>query len=84
MPALLSTVRESLGHPSSAVVQQPPATEAAATSSSVPPPILVDDSGSESDVQTLAVPFRSGNSDTYLPMLSTDDSWISDVDFRYL
>ena len=81
MPALLSTIRESLGHPSSSAARQPPATEAAA--SSVPPPILVDDFGSESDVQTLAVPFRSGNSDTYLPMLSTDDSWISDADFRY-
>ena len=81
MPALLSTIRESLGHPPSSAVPQPSAT-GVASSSSAPPPILVEDSGSESDVQTLAVPFRSGNSDTFLPMLSTDDSWITDVDFR--
>ena len=74
-----------MGHPTVAPVQQanaPPLIVSSA--SSAPPPILVEDSGSESDVQTLAVPFRSGNSDTYLPMLSVDDSWMTDVDFRYI
>ena len=49
------------------------------------PPIVAEDSDSEDpNVQTLAVPFRSGNSDTYLPMISIDDSWHSDVEFRFV
>ena len=51
--------------------------------SSGPPPIVLEDSDSDEGVQTLAVPFRSGSSDTYLPMLSTDDSWSTDPEFRY-
>lgn len=39
-----------------------------------PPPIVLEDSDSDNDVQTLAVPFRSGSSEAYLPMVSTDDS----------
>ena len=48
-----------------------------------PPAIVVEDTDSDSGVQTLAVPFRSGSSDAYLPMLSTDDSWTTDNEFRY-
>ena len=48
-----------------------------------PPPIVLEDTDSDSGVQTLAVPFRSGSSDAYLPMLSTDDSWTTDTEFRY-
>ena len=49
------------------------------------PPIVAEDSDSEDpNVQTLAVPFRSGNSDTYLPMISIDDSWHTDVEFRFV
>ena len=48
-----------------------------------PPAIVVEDTDSDSGVQTLAVPFRSGSSDAYLPMLSTDDSWTTDTEFRY-
>ena len=55
------------------------------TTSGGPLPIVVEDSGdSDPGVQTLAVPFRAGSSDTYLPMISTDDSWSSDAEFRYL
>ena len=56
---------------------------APAVISSGPPPIVFEDSDSDPGVQTLAVPFRSGSSDTYLPMISTDDSWSSDTEFRY-
>ena len=54
-------------------------------SSSSAPPIVAEDSDSEDqNIQTLAVPFRSGNSDTYLPMISVDDSWHSDAEFRFV
>ena len=54
-------------------------------SSSSAPPILAEDSDSEDqNVQTVAVPFRSGNSDTYLPMVSLDDAWHSDAEFRFV
>ena len=49
--------------------------------SSGPPPIVLEDSDSDSGVQTLSVPFRSGSSEAYLPMVSTDDSWSSDTEF---
>ena len=53
--------------------------------SSSAPPIVAEDSDSEDqDVQTVAVPFRSGNSDTYLPMVSLDDAWHSDAEFRFV
>ena len=53
--------------------------------SSSAPPIVAEDSDSDDpDVQTLAVPFRSGNSDTYLPMISLNDSWHSDTEFRFV
>ena len=52
--------------------------------SSSAPPIVAEDSDSEDqNVQTVAVPFRSGNSDTYLPMVSLDDAWHSDAEFRF-
>ena len=55
-----------------------------ATSSSAPP-IIAEASGSEDeDFQAIAVPFRSGNSDVYLPMISLDDSWFSDTEFRFV
>ena len=54
-------------------------------SSSSAPPIVAEDSDSEDpNVQTLAVPFRSGNSDTYLPMISIEDSWHTDLEFRFV
>ena len=52
------------------------------TPSSAPPIIVGDTDSDDPDVQTLAVPFRSGISDTYLPMISTEDSWSSDSVFR--
>ena len=53
--------------------------------SSSAPPIVAEDSDSEDqNVQTVAVPFRSGNSDTYLPMVSLDDAWHSDAEFRFV
>ena len=60
-----------------------PSCIAPAAAPSGPPPIVLEDSDSESGVQILAVPFRSGSSDAYLPMISTDDSWFSDTEFRY-
>ena len=52
--------------------------------SGAPPPIVLENSESEEDVQTLAVPFRSGSSEAFLPMVSTDNSWSTDVEFRYI
>ena len=54
-------------------------------SSSSAPPIVAEDSDSEDqNVQTVAVPFRSGKSDTYLPMVSLDDAWHTDAEFRFV
>ena len=68
MPVLLSQVKEALGLPSASVPVAPvPAAATACAppipvlSSSTAPPIVVEDSGSDSDIQTLAVPFRSGS-----------------------
>ena len=91
MPALLSQVQEALGLPAiPAAVPSPvnPAPEAS-TSKVSPllssaPPIITEQSDSDEDVQTLAIPFRSGNSDTYLPMLSVDESWSTDTEFRFV
>ena len=88
MPAILAQVKDALGSSSSSPF--PPATPgssgAAGPSRAAPaPPIVLEDTDSDDpDVQTLAVPFRSGISDTYLPMISTEDSWSSDSVFRYV
>ena len=85
LPDFLTQVKEALGLPSAAPVAGPsPALPAPVISSSVPPPIVVENSDSEADVQTLAVPFRSASSEAYLPMISTDDSWASDAEFRFV
>ena len=67
----------------SAVAPLVPPTDPAVGSSG-PPPIVLEDSDSDTGVQTLAVPFRSGTSEAYLPMLSTDDAWSSDTEFRFV
>ena len=94
MPALLSQVQQALGIPStpalpvsdpvpSTSTSKAPAILPAASSSA--PPIIAEASGSEDeDFQAIAVPFRSGNSDVYLPMISLDDSWFSDTEFRFV
>ena len=52
--------------------------------SSAPPPIILEDGEEPEDVQTLAVPCQAGSSDAFLPMVSTDDSWSSDAEFRFV
>ena len=98
MPALLTQVQEALGLPVSAVppskAPAPVAVPTSSSSRSTAPPILLSSSAppivaeasdsDESDVQTIPVPFRSGNSDTYLPMISLDESWHSDNEFRFV
>ena len=99
MPALLTQVQEALGLPMSAVPpSKSPAPPVAAPvpstsrstaplvlpSSSAPPIVAEGSDSDDSDVQTLPVPFRSGNSDTYLPMISLDESWHSDNEFRFV
>ena len=91
LPAFLSQVKEALGLPA---VPAPAIPVAGPSSSSVPapvvassyapPPIVVENSESDEDVQTLAVPFRSGSSEAFLPMVSTDESWSTDTEFRFV
>ena len=45
---------------------------------------IVEDSDSDPDVQTLAVPFHSGSLDMFIPMVSVDEAWISDAEFRFI
>ena len=89
--ASVSAARQSI--PVTAPFPVPAPIPVASTSRSAPPilppssapPIVAEDSDSEDqDVQTVAVPFRSGNSDTYLPMVSLDDAWHSDAEFRFV
>ena len=90
MPDFLSQVKDALGLPVSQAAPQAPAGGAsaslpvAAVNPSAPPPILVEEADSDDGVQTLAVPFRAGSSETYLPMVSTDDSWSTDAEFRFV
>ena len=52
-----------------------------------PPPIQVLQSDSEeddADVQTVTIPFNSASSSTFLPMISTEDRWSTELEFRYL
>ena len=81
LPTFLGQVKEALGLPSS---QAPPVAGPSlpVPVPSGPPPILLENSESDDDVQTLAVPVRSGSSEAFLPMVSTDDSWTTDTEFR--
>ena len=88
LPEFLTQVKEALGLPSvptpvaaSGASAAPPPIPAPAAASG-PPPIVLEDSDSDNAVQTLSVPFRSGSLEAYLPMVSTDDSWSSDTEFR--
>ena len=57
------------------------------SSSQGPPPIQVLQSDSEeddADVQTVTIPFNSASSSTFLPMISTEDRWSTELEFRYL
>ena len=92
MPAILAQVKDALGGASAALPAAIPGPSPAAgpsfsagfSRSAPAPPIVVEETDSDDpDVQTLAVPFRSGISDTFLPMISTEDSWSSDSIFRY-
>ena len=42
------------------------------------------DSDSEPEIPSLALPFRAGSatSENYLPMISTEDKWLSDPEYR--
>ena len=87
MPAILAQVKEALdGNSTSSAPATAPGPSPVAGSSRSAPPIVIEEPDSEEDpdVQTLAVPFRSGISDTYLPMISTEETWFSDSIFRYL
>ena len=89
MPAILAQVKDALGTSSTPSPFPPaipgPSGAAGPSRAATAPPIVLEDTDSDDpDVQTLAVPFRSGISDTYLPMISTDDSWSSDSVFRYV
>ena len=52
-----------------------------------PPPIQVLESESEdddADVQTVTIPFNSASSSTFLPMISVEDRWSTELEFRYI
>ena len=59
----------------------------AGNSSSVGPPAIdvIQDSDSDPDVHSLTIPFRSGatSSEIFIPMISTDDAWITNQELRY-
>ena len=42
------------------------------------------DSESDSEIPTLALPFRASSaiSENYLPMISTEDKWLTDPEYR--
>ena len=49
-----------------------------------PPSVaVVNDSDSDPDVHSITIPFRSSTSENFLPMVSTDDTWITELEFRY-
>ena len=78
-PPALVPAAASIPVPSSSRSNAPPILASTA------PPIVAEESDSDDpDVQTIPVPFRSGNSDTYLPMISLDESWHSDTEFRFV
>ena len=89
LPAFLSQVKTALGLPAAPVQDIPVAGPSSgppviAPLSGAPPPIALEHSESDDEVQTLAVPVRSGSSEAFLPMVSTDDSWSSDTEFRFV
>ena len=50
-----------------------------------PPPIQVLESESEDDdVQTVTIPFNSASSSTFLPMISVEDRWSTELEFSCL
>ena len=52
-----------------------------------PPPIQVLQSDSEdddADVQTVTIPFNSASSSTFLPMISIEDRWSTELEYRYI
>ena len=53
-------------------------------SGSHPPGSNQTDSDSDTEIPSLALPCRAGSaiSDNYLPMISTEDKWLSDPDYR--
>ena len=64
----------------------PAAPVASASASGIPAIQVLNDSDSDPEVQSLTIPFRSGSSssENFLPMISTDDSWITEQDFRFV
>ena len=55
-------------------------------SSQGPPPIQVLESESDeddADVQTVTIPFNSASSSAFLPMISVEDRWSTELEFRY-
>ena len=92
LPVFLSQVKEALDLPASSIPvdpvagpsSTPPVPVSVPAASSAPPPIVLENSESDDDVQTLAVPFRSGSLETFLPMVSTDESWSTDQEFRFI
>ena len=57
-----------------------------ATVSGGPPPITVvdaADSDEDADVHSLTIPFRSASSSNFLSMISIEDKWITELEFRY-
>ena len=51
-----------------------------------PPPIQVlqSDSEDDADVQTVTIPFNSASSSTFLPMISIEDRWSTELEYRYI
>ena len=47
-----------------------------------PPAISVIDPDSDPDVQSITIPFRSASSTNFLPMISVEDKWITELEFR--
>ena len=89
LPAFLSKVQTALGLPAAPAQDFPVAGPSSgppviAPLSGAPPPIALEHSESEDEVQTLPVPVRSGSSEAFCPMVSTDDSWSTDTEFRFV
>ena len=73
--------------PVAPVLGLPPAAVANFSTVPGPPSIpVINDSDSDPEVQSLTIPFRSGSSssENFLPMVSTDDTWITELEFRFV